>query len=238
MLCEIHFVPHAEREWDPKRPLALYNSVSNDFPDMELVPEVDTQDFPGDSPRVAMQNPTSRIRFANHTKSRFLQIASAGDVFVANFIDHYPGWAAVKQEITECWGALSHVLMPSDVWRVALRYINRVQNTEKAPYVSDWLKPTKSIPGSMMEAMPGSYNISNIKLDEGHKSRVTVRFSETGKNKPFGSTIVDINRVWDSQGKSGSSNLVGILDTLHDDVWNEFSSALTDKYISYLNEEK
>src|SRR5690606_12608287 len=126
-LCEVHFVPAADRPWSVTRPLPLFRAVEAQFPLFELVPETMMKiEFGDEGPRQFVKQDRQRIRLTARGGAHMLQISGSGDTFVFNVLRPYPGWEQVRARVLDTWEATREVLAPVALRRVVLRYINRI----------------------------------------------------------------------------------------------------------------
>lgn len=225
-LCEIHFSARGERVWSPTQPLPLYCRLQATFPVVEVVPELAVHlEFSPDGPKQSVQKRSQRVRLSNAQKTRMLQISS--DVWVYNVLSPYPGWPRLKEDLLELWNNCSDILEPQAIFKIGLRYINKIENTSEDQSISLWLQPTERIPSGILNSANDFSATVEISFDENHRLVETLRCLRPDDAMPFGATIFDIDRSWQGSAENTSAAIASLLERLHEDVWAEFDAAIT-----------
>jgi uncharacterized protein (TIGR04255 family) len=68
-------------------------------------------------------------------------------------------------------------------------------------------------------------------LDDSRRLVERVSAVEPTSSEPQGATILDIDCIWEGEVGSQRTEIEPILESLHDDIWREFDSALTDRLL-------
>lgn len=235
-LCEIHFVPDVERPWIDSNPLPLTSALSNEFPVVEFLPEVAFSiDIRDGQQNASAQTTGQRLRISNSSRNRHIQVAPGGTVLVFNVLEPYPGWAEVSADIQRLWELSSSVLKPARITGVGLRYINRVVHDD-AFKISDWLKPTRKIPASFVEAGRGSRLHIEMQEDEAHRSIYRLASFAPGVAGDKSTIIFDIDKLWRNEQGANISAVREVANKLHEEIWADFSESITERYVAHLEE--
>ena len=116
---------------------------------------------------------------------------------------------------------------PTAINKIGLRYTNRIVKTEARSALSDWLKPTAELPKALIESKEHFMGRIETSPQPSHLRLITVSNEPPGPDWPFGSIVMDIDRIAADTFEPLSSKIAEKLDSLHEDVWESFSSATT-----------
>ena len=223
--CEIAF---ASILADGLNAAELYPLFWDEFPDLQAVPltmqVLITQ--PGTLPQQPAQNANmSAFRFATKDGSRFVQLSRSNFVYQSN--ERYPGWETFQKKLLELWELCAPEVEPSSITKLGLRYVNRITKTESGLDLADWLQPTVDIPQALVASKEHFLGRLESSPQPSHLKLITIAAEPPGPDWPFGSIIMDIDRISTEQVEPTASSIVDKLDFLHEDVWVSFSAAAT-----------
>ena len=232
-LCEIQVRPAEDSKWRISRPAELLSRLGDEFPEFEPLSntEIQVQVGPTGPTQQLVQRP-ARLRFSTEDKKRFVQATDT--VFTFNFIDPYPGWDAVRQSVLQNWEKVRSVVKPKEVVRIGLRYINKIPRTEEHPHLRDWLKPTRHLPPAVIESADPFLARIEARPDAGHLMIVTLAAEKAAPPAPHSAIVFDIDRAALKSIAADNATIEGVLETLHDDAWDEFDTAMTAQLKAFL----
>lgn len=230
-LCEIHFELPSEHKWKPTFPGALFRAIQDEFPEMEPVHEVGVELEL--SPRGATQKflpPRQRFKFKHPSKPLVIQLGE--NVFTVNLLPKYPGWTVMRDHVLRTWEQARGIVSPSKVRRLGLRYINRIKRISHTDRPSNWLKATEYISQGALDSEWGFLSRVEASIDRHNRTIVTLGLQP---GDDYGAIVLDIDRILEKDLPTDRETLGTEMDRLHDDVWQSFNSAKSDKLEHLLN---
>ena len=234
-LCEIHFRLPADKPWRPALIGEFFKAIQEQFPEMEPVQELGLQVEVGSggvSQRVLP--PRSRVRFKHRDRPLILQLVEG--TLTVNLLPRYPGWEQMRQDVIEAWKRAIETLHARAIWRIGLRYINRIPRQSEPERPGDWLRPTDFIPAGVLGSAQGFLARNEVQLDKENRIIVTLGDQPPDGEAPWGAIVLDIDRILERDLSTDEALLLREIDALHDDVWRLFSNAQTERLTAFLNQ--
>ena len=138
----------------------------------------------------------------------------------------------MREDIGVAWQHVIDALAPAFVTRASLRFINQtlLETTDQRP--SAWLNPNDFVPSNVLGSGPGFFSRGETRTDSGNATIVTLAYqpsADDGGIGPFGAMILDIDRIMHQSFPADKNGILERLDVLHEDVWNVFNSAKSEK---------
>jgi len=227
-LCEVHFALSPEKPWRASFIGDFFKAIQSEYPEMEPLQDVGLQFEMG--PQGLGQSllpPRQRVRFKHADRQLLLQLAE--DTLTVNVLPPYPGWPKMVQEVMEAWQKAVEVLAPSAITQIGLRYINRIEALSTKDRVSDWIKANEYIAPGVLRSDPGFLSRAEVHLDTQNTLIVTLGDQPSGPTAGHNAIIFDIDRVSQRELSPQNDSLSHEIDHLHEDVWQVFSSAKSDR---------
>lgn len=237
-LCELRLVPSDDTVWGAKTPGQIFKELGPDkFPGMEPISEVGIElhvDQTGQPQQKLIQGPP-KFRFINSEETILVQVSPV--LFTFNCVKEYPEWENMKNQTIENWDIVRDILKPKAIEKVGLRYINRIPNRipiNDSTQTTDWFKPCRYIPEGIGQSQGDlKYHFESGLSDT---DRIIIKLinqkDESGKEVIF----FDIDRIKLSNGLPEEKEFSDIMEELHNDIWDVFSEAKTDRLEDYLNQ--
>lgn len=227
-LCEVHFVLSPEKPWRASLPGEFFKVIQDEYPEMEPLQNVGLQFEMG--PEGLGQRvlpPRQQVRFRHATRQLLLQLAE--DTLTINVLAPYPGWDTMVRDVLQAWQKAAGVLSPSAVTQVGLRYINRIETTSTEDRPGDWIKASDYIAPVVLNSAPGFLSRVEVRLNVQDSIIVTLGDQPSGPSGGHGAIIFDIDRVSQQNLAPQKDGLEQEINRLHEDVWQVFNSAKSDR---------
>jgi uncharacterized protein (TIGR04255 family) len=231
-VCQIDFEPAPETGWRIGRPADFLRLVSPEYPIFEPVPGPALTIAVGQVGAVPQIVPqASALKLSVDNKTRYLAIGAKH--FSFGHVAPYPGWDEFRARLLDGWTKFVAVAKLAHITRASLRYINVIPRTTEHALVADWLKPTETIPNALIRSQldPFVLRIESW-LDRNSLLIVTVGTAPTAG--PVPSILFDIQRTSTAPMAGTPDDLLRHVDSLHNDVWNQFSSVKTARLEAHL----
>ena len=227
-LCEVHFELREGVEWKPSLPGEFFKLIQDDYPEMELIQEVGIQFETGSSGFAQRILPTRpRFRYKHKDKPFLIQLAEK--TITLNVLPRYPGWQVMVDRIGDIWRRASVLLMPARVSRIGLRFINRVPRESEDQRPSEWFKTTDYIAPAVLRSRAGLLSRVETRLDAENRVIVTLGDQGVSPSEASGAFILDIDRIVEKNLSIEVEDITTEAARLHEDVWDIFASAKTEK---------
>jgi uncharacterized protein (TIGR04255 family) len=227
-LCEVHFELREGAEWKPSLPGEFFKRIQDDYPEMEPIQEVGVQFDAGPS-GFAQRILPIRPRFRYKHKDKPVLIQLAEKTITLNVLPPYPGWEVMVDRIADIWRRASELLVPGRVSRIGLRFINRVPRESEDQRPSEWFKTTDYIAPAVLRSEAGLLSRLEARLDAENRVIVTLGDQAASPSEARGAFILDIDRMVEKDLSVEVQDVTAEAVRLHEDVWDIFASAKTEK---------
>jgi len=231
-VCDIRYEPVPGRAWKASLPGELFKEIQGTYPEMEfgLETALEFQFGPGGITQRMMPG-KQRARFKHAREPVLLQFAE--NLLAVSVLPKYSGWAGMRSVILEVWSQAKPILGPAKIVRLGLRYINRIEREFPDQKPSVWLRATRYVAPAVLSSAPGF--LSRVESrSEGDLVIVTLGEAEAGAGS--GAPLVfDIDSISERSLSPEDGTLSAEIDRLHENVWNIFSEAKTEKLDALLN---
>jgi uncharacterized protein (TIGR04255 family) len=202
--------------------------LGEDYRDLETITEQGIQVVIGkDGPVPQLLPPRLKIKFKH--ASAPIVVQASQNTFVINALSPYRGWQSFRADILAVWPSFIDVAKPNLISRIGMRYINRIVRESREESPGYWLRPTNYLPQIVLSSGPNFMSRLEHRLTSSSRLVVTLAHDETNPAEHFGCILFDIDRIDESTINANSSDVGDILDQLHEDIWDVFSSAIGDR---------
>lgn len=234
-ICEVRFELREGAEWKPSLPGEFFKQIQDDYPEMEPIQEVGVRFEAGPS-GLAQQFLPPRPRFRYKHKDEPVLVQLAEKTITLNVLPRYPGWEVMVDRMANIWRRASKVFAPARVSRIGLRYINRVPRQSEDQRPSEWFKTTDYIAPAVLRSEAGMLSRVEARLDAENRVIVTLGDQAASPAEASGAFILDIDRIVEKELSVEVKEITEEADRLHEDVWDIFASAKTEKLEQLLQE--
>lgn len=231
-ICEIVFVLPEGTSWNPLWFGEFFKLVQEDFSSFQPVSVNGLQIGFGNAPPLNI--PSQVVRYLNPQRPAQIQLSDKSIVITS--LPVYSGWSVLRDDIEYALTKFKLLVNPIKVTRIGLRYINRIERSAPDETLGAWLKSTDYIPTGILKSLPGFVSLVQTRLDDSNRLNVTVGeiMDATSSQPPF---ILDTDRMLEREMPLDVTLILQETNRLHDDVWEVFKSAKTEKLERLLNGE-
>ena len=223
-VCEFQFKLDESSSWTPNRPTLLSNKLGEAYADFETISEQAYQIVIGaDGPMPQPSAPKLKLKFKNAKVPIILQATDRS--FSVNALRPYQGWADLRDEIFRIWPIFIEVIKPSTISRIGMRYINRIGRQNRSETPGYWFRENEYMPKILLDSGPNFLSRLEHRSSTSSRLIVTVAHDESVKTEYFGSILFDIDCIQESDVAIDASAVRGVVEQLHEDIWQVFESA-------------
>lgn len=232
-VCDIHFRLPQGQQWKSSLAGELFKHIQNEYPEMEPVLEMGLQLEVGPTGAATQILPQSqKFRFKHKVRPIILQLAE--NSFSISTLPPYQGWEVMRNDILAAWEQVIDILAPEAINRMGLRYINRFMMGTPETRLGEWLRANYYIPNSILHSKPGFFLREQVRLDTENVLIITLGDAKTDLNSGQGAVVFDIDRIVEKEMSLEQTIFQSVLEQLHTDVWDVFSSSKGEKLESLL----
>jgi uncharacterized protein (TIGR04255 family) len=222
-ICEIHFRLQEGASWNANWYGEFFKRVEKEFPTLQPVAPSAFRIHIGPGREVPVPQAAPQVMRYQHTARPLLLQLSEGRI-VVNTLPRYAGWAQMSKDIAYAWENTCELINPSNVTRIGLRYINRIERSTADEKLEAWLVPNEYIPSKALASEPGFFVRVQVRLDNSNRINITVA-DEEPPPESYGGFVIDIDRICEQEISTDSNHLLDEANQLHEDVWEVFRSA-------------
>ncbi len=233
-ICEIVFALEEGTSWNPLWFGEFFKQVQTEFSSFQPVSLMGLQIGFGNAPQTNIPLPSQVVRYIHPSRPALLQLSDRSLVITSLAV--YPGWDVVSKDIEYALDKLKAVVNPAKVLRIGLRYINRIERSASNETLGAWFVSTDYIPKGILNSLPGFISLVQMRIDKLNRLNVTIGEQEA---TPSAETafILDIDRTMEGELPLDTARVLEETVRLHNDIWEVFNSAKTDKLERLLNGE-
>lgn len=230
-VCEFRFRPG--RDWDLTIPGKLHSQLAHEYagpPREQRTTELTVEGDGSPSGSATVRQGISRVQLVTADARRLVGVGK--DVLSVHLLRPYQpdwssgGWEEFRRRITEAVRAYWSVADPLGIFRIALRYINRVELpgglSDASRFVRYELKGPKGLP-----EMPLRYFMSRD-YRYGDGVELHLRYGTPGLAVNPSEAFLDIEVVWEAVESIGETDAAVKTDLLRDRERRVFESLITD----------
>jgi uncharacterized protein (TIGR04255 family) len=133
------------------------------------------------------------------------------------------------RDIQAAWQHVMEVLSPSHITRVGLRYIIRIELTSVEDLPGSWIRPNDYVATAVLESKPGFLSRVEVVLDTQNTTIVTLSHQRSDSPDFPDAVVFDIDHITQREMSANGGNLLQEIDRLHEDVWQVFETAKSDR---------
>jgi uncharacterized protein (TIGR04255 family) len=141
----------------------------------------------------------------------------------------------MRKEVIGIWERARPVLAPATISRVGLRYINRIDREMPSETAGEWLRATRFIPEAVLTSQPGFLLRLEVRNDRENRVIITIGEVHGPESQRHGSIVFDVDRIVEHAFDPVADTLEDQMNRLHEDLWDVFSSAKTERLERLLN---
>lgn len=152
-LCDFRFVPG--QPWDWTIPGLIYAEVKQEFPAKSQVNPFQIEVSAG-TQEASVQNVVSnvdRMQFLRQDEGALIQVGP--DLMSVHHLKPYSDWETFKQMIARSLNVYRRVAEPQGIYRIGLRYINRLEISEQRVEIEDYLLAVPTVPSKVPQLFGG-----------------------------------------------------------------------------------
>lgn len=230
-VCNVEF-EGSQAGWQIARPGQFLKLVADEYPNLQAGPAMGlgvmlTQT--GVAPKITAG--PSQLRLTTEDGNRYVSIGDKH--FAFGHTKPYPGWDSFRKQLRDGWEKFSFLTKPEAVTKIGLRYVNFIPRTAEHSLISDWLKATRSIPESLIASKDDPFMLRvESWLDEKSLLILTVGLAQAPDG--IAPIIFDIDRIDSTPIGPEPEKVLAQIEQLHNDVWEEFSAAMTAAFEGHL----
>jgi len=110
-----------------------------------------------------------------------------------------------------------------------MRYINRIQRQAAHETPGVWLKSGKYIPKALLDSGPNYLERLELRQDDLNRLLLTIAHDKTIQTEPFGSMILDIDRISERPISTDPDAVAGTVTKLHEEIWKVFKETKSER---------
>ncbi len=150
----------------------------------------------------------------------------------------YPGWDIFQPAFKAFWAKLLNVNPEITSSRIGVRFINIVNEKTSDQEVGHWLKPAVNYPEGLLSSKGGYFYSIRRPLKSERHVQIFVAEGEP-KNEGNRPLILDIDVQSDNaiQRVFSQTELLTLIDELHEETVSLFEGSITRNYLDLLNKE-
>jgi len=210
-ICEIVFALPEGVAWNPLWFGEFFKLVQNDFSSFQPVSFGGVQIEFGNTSSPNFPMPSQIVRYSHPTRPVIIQLSDRSLAITS--LPMYPGWDVVLQDIEYAF-----------------------ERSAPDETLEAWFKSTDYIPKGVLHSMPGFVSLVQTRLDAVNRLNVIVGEQDT-QSPTQPSFILDIDRSREGDLPLDTALLLQEATRLHDDIWEVFEAAKTEKLERLLNGE-
>jgi uncharacterized protein (TIGR04255 family) len=212
-LCELHFASEQDAGWSPNKPAPLIDRLRDSYQDFETITEAGYQIVisPDGGLMPMPLQPKLKLKFSRREQPFLLHFLQGQ--FVINVLRPYPGWGALRSELLRVWPIAREILRPAAVTRIGMRYINRIPLRTRTETPGTWLKHSQYVPRALLDSGPDFLARLELRKDGTNRLVTTIAHDKTAPAEPFGSLILDIDRISENRLDTDNDTIGQSVDT-------------------------
>jgi len=167
------------------------------------------------------------VRYHSEDSKRIVQFNHDG--FVFSWLAPYPDWDTFSKEGLGLWKVFKNIANPSDINRIGLRFINRIELLKENLNLNDYTKPVLDSPAGIDLPFSGFMHHNTFSIP-GHQYSInlirTIQPLKSEQSKI--GLIIDIDVFTNEESSISESNLQNILNEMRWIKNKAFFGSITD----------
>lgn len=243
-------------QWSITRPADFLHAVREEYPNVfygqsvgvAMIPGVGFAQVPGVGFTQQLHGGANFMRLVPPDGPYYLIIGDRQ--FGFGHQAKYPGWQEYRRRLVAGWQKFVEGASPTLVKRVGLKYVNIIPRTEELLQVSQWLKPTASIPETVIASKKDPFFLRAESWVDTHRLQIVMvgitQMPTVNNNAVQDASLTaqpvatlppilfEIEEISTAEVQPDAEAFAAHLDELHEAIWAEFSAAGTDTLRAHL----
>ena len=232
-LCEFRF--QSGQDWDPTIPGKLHVKLGDEYggkPKEQKVINVALNTQQGQPPGLSYGEGVAKVQLVTEDGKRL--VAVGRDVLSIHMLCPYQdpnqpdsGWCEFQNRIKRALDAYWKVVQPKGVFRVGIRYINKIAIPQSAVEVEDYLRCALPV----VDGLPDRLNNFMSRMDCSYKDDVRLVLSQgsvTGSPTRV-EFLLDLDVIWERPRAISKDEALTKASELRDREREAFEAVITDK---------
>lgn len=178
---------------------------------------------PDTSETVQRYLPQARSRFVLRHNLRNVIVQIVPGAVTLNVLPPYLGWNTMEQDILSIWELVNQSFKPSQITGITMRYIDGIPHPTDHYEAEGWLLHSEYIPQAVFQTKPPFSTRVQTGSKFGDYTVLSIT-SERISTNLNGMMLIDFERTDNSLAIEDINNVKHIINVLHNDIWNLFSS--------------
>lgn len=235
-ICEFRFKKN-ELEWDWTIPGLIYNQIKESFPIKRTQNQHDVGfEVPdGDASPMVHAQVTRRMQFVSQDEKSLVQ--AGPHLLSINHLAPYPGWPEFSKLIKRILDVYRDVAQSTELERIGLRYINRLEIPEAKVTLEDYISAVPSVP----EGIPDNLIRWGQRIDIPYPTENGILMLQTASLNPQNQGrivfLLDIDFKTINAADLSQTMAIAWVDKAHRILETAFEASITDKTRSLFEED-
>jgi len=232
-LCEFRFRPR--QDWDLTIPGKLHGEIQDAYsgkPRQQNVVEATLQTGGDQRPNVTYREGLAKVQLVTEDGTRMVGIGQ--DVLSVHMLRPYQdavapeksGWDEFRPRLEEALDAYWHVAGPVGVYRIGIRYINKIVVPQRRVEVGDYLKCAPPNADGLPDQMNGFVSRVEYVYEDG--VRLILSHGNADAPKDHIGFLLDIDVIWEASDPVDRDEALAKADDLRARERTAFEALITD----------
>jgi uncharacterized protein (TIGR04255 family) len=232
-LCEFHFLP--SEEWDLMLPALFREKIKTAYPGKARQQNLVAAEL-GYSPQlnepgITLKQGLTKYLFPSSDEKKMIGLAP--DILSIHVLRPYDGWVDFQQRIKESLAAYVEVTKDSNVRRISMRYINKIEipvpTIGQAVDLDIYFTSSPKIPANLPQNLSSFIVRNEFLYEEEYPIRMMFTLSDLKIPDPnFVALLLDIEAVQEWENPIGVEEALESLEILKAKQSKVFESLITD----------
>jgi uncharacterized protein (TIGR04255 family) len=225
-LCEFQFIPGSE--WDLTIPGLIYEKVKSEFPLRKQQIGIGVKFRPTEKGfEHKVESAPPRIQFFKKDEKSLIQVAR--DFLAVNKLKPYQTWSKFRSMILQALEKYKGVANPSGFKRIGLRYINKIDFSNKSVVLSDYFNFFPSIPEQLPQQHKNFICRVEIPYNNNQDLLLITLGSSKSENLDKKTVILDLDYIISNPEAIQINDCESWLNQAHLSVEKAFEFCITDR---------
>jgi uncharacterized protein (TIGR04255 family) len=221
-ISEFQFDPDAS--WDLTIPGLIYEKLQKTFPERNQVTQINTA-IAGNVGSVHVDT-VPLMQFIRENKSALVQVGQ--NLLTVNQLKPYTSWQDFLPLIEEGFQAYKAVAHPSQLSRIALRYINRIEFEQKTE-LEDYFH-FRPFLGQGLPQNLSAFLIGVVAPDNDSKNNTSIQLGSADATAlNYMAILLDIHYYHTSPKELALEDIPGWMEAAHNKIEDIFEACITDR---------
>jgi len=225
-VCEITFKP--SQEWDWTIPGLFYEHIKEKFPIKKEKKQFNVQ-LKTDNDEFAQEikHSVNRMQFFAQDETRLLQVGP--NKLSINKLKPYLNWEDYRSMIVDAFKIYNDVVVPENIDKIGLRYINRIETREMGVEIEDYLTAVPKVSDKISQIFKKW--VQRVEIPFENLGALLILQSGSAQDDKLEGVafILDLDFVSFKQNEIDLDSAVDWIDKAHDEVEHIFEACITNK---------